>query len=135
MARLRATRPRLDRNLGLVLSFFCAGTPSQDATETLVAELGRSSPGTTRGYRELSTAGAAKDLLGAKTRELIALAVAVSMRCDGCIVTHSEAALQHGATREEIVEALGVAISVNAGAALIFSTRVLDAVAAKSEDD
>lgn len=98
----------------------------------MVADLGRSTPGTVRGYRELSNAGGAKDLLGAKTRELIALAVAVTRQCDGCIVIHTDAALKHGATREEIAEALGVAIAVNAGAALVFSTRVLDAYAARS---
>ena len=96
----------------------------------LVAELGRSTLGTVRGYRELSNAGAAKDLLGAKTRELIALAVAVTRQCDGCITIHMEAALKHGATRDEIAEALGVAIAVNAGATLVFSTRALDAYAA-----
>lgn len=66
-------------------------------------------------------------MLGAKTRELIALAVAVTARCDGCITVHTEAAIRQGATREEIAEALGVAITVNAGAALVYSTRVMDA--------
>jgi alkylhydroperoxidase/carboxymuconolactone decarboxylase family protein YurZ len=45
---------------------------------------------------------------------------------------HTSAALQQGATREEIAEALGVAIAVNAGAALVYSARVMDAVAAKT---
>jgi len=47
-------------------------------------------------------------------------------------VFHTDAALKAGATREEIAEALGVAVSMNAGAALIYSGRVLDAVEAKS---
>jgi alkylhydroperoxidase/carboxymuconolactone decarboxylase family protein YurZ len=47
-------------------------------------------------------------------------------------VVHTEAALKAGATKEEIAEALGVAVSMNAGAALIYSTRVLDAVNAKT---
>ena len=81
-----------------------------------VTELARTSPGTARGYRELSDAANQKDLLGAKTRELIALAVAVTRQCDGCITIHTDAAIKHGATREEIVEALGVAIAVNASA-------------------
>jgi len=98
-----------------------------------ITEIGRSSPGTVRGYRELSDAGGRKDLLGAKTRELIALAVAVTRQCDGCITVHMAAALQHGATRDEIAEALGVAIAVNAGAALIYSARALDAHAALAE--
>jgi alkylhydroperoxidase/carboxymuconolactone decarboxylase family protein YurZ len=40
---------------------------------------------------------------------------------------HTEAAIRQGATREEIAEALGVAVTVNAGAALVYSTRVMDA--------
>jgi AhpD family alkylhydroperoxidase len=63
---------------------------------------------------------------------LISLAVAVTTRCDGCIVIHSHAALTAGATKEEIAEAPGVAVAMNAGAALVYSTRVLDAAAAKS---
>lgn len=96
-----------------------------------IAELGTLSPGIVRGYRELSDAGNRKNTLGPKTRELIALAVAVTRQCDGCITVHSSAALKHGATRDEIVETLGVAIAVNAGASLIYSTRVMDALAAK----
>ena len=93
-----------------------------------VKEIGQLSPDTVKGYMELGSAGQKKDLLGAKTRELIALAVAVTLRCDGCIAVHTDAALRHGATKEEIAEALGVAIAVNAGAALVYSTRVMDAV-------
>lgn len=98
-----------------------------------IAALGQVSPDIVRGYRTLAEAGRKTGKLDAKTRELISLAVAVTTRCDGCITFHTEAALKHGATREEIVEALGVAIDLNAGAALIFSARVLDAVEAKSE--
>ena len=97
-----------------------------------VGELGRLSPGITQGYQALSVAGQKTDRLGAKMRELIALAVAVTLRCDGCIAVHTDAASKQGATREEIAEALGVAIAVNAGAALVYSTRVMDAYAAQS---
>lgn len=92
-----------------------------------VKEIGQLTPDTVKGYMELSAAGQKTDLLGAKMRELIALAVAVSLRCDGCITIHTEAAIKHGATEKEIAEALSVAISVNAGAALVYSSRVLDA--------
>jgi AhpD family alkylhydroperoxidase len=95
-----------------------------------IADLGRLSPGTMRGYRELSQAGSQTARLDAKTRELIAIAVGVTRQCDGCITTHVHAAKRHGASAEEIAEALGVAIAVNAGAALVFSTRAMDAVAA-----
>jgi AhpD family alkylhydroperoxidase len=92
-----------------------------------VKEVGQLSPDTIRGYVELSSAGQKKDLLGAKIRELIALAVAVTAPSDGCITVHTEAAIKHGATKEEIAEALGVAVAVNAGAALVYSARVMDA--------
>ena len=97
-----------------------------------IAQIGKSSPDTVRGYRELSDAGAKTGKFDAKTRELIALAVAVTRQCDGCITVHTDAAVKHGATREEIAEALGVAIAVNAGAALVYSARVMDAYSAKA---
>jgi AhpD family alkylhydroperoxidase len=97
-----------------------------------VKELGRLSPDTVKSYVALSNAGQRTDILGAKTRELIALAVAVTARCDGCIATHVDAAIKHGASREEIAEALSVAIAINAGAALVYAARTLDAHAALS---
>ena len=97
---------------------------------TRIGELGKLSPDTVRGYSTLSAAGSKTSHLDAKTRELIALAVAVTTRCDGCITVHVDAALKNGATREEISEALGVAVALNAGAALLYSARVMDAVAA-----
>jgi AhpD family alkylhydroperoxidase len=61
-----------------------------------VKELGQLSPDTIRGYIELGSVGQKKNLLGAKTRELIALAVAVTLRSDGCITVHTEAAIKNG---------------------------------------
>ncbi|UVA82035.1 carboxymuconolactone decarboxylase family protein [Pandoraea commovens] len=65
--------------------------------------------------------------LDAKTRELIALAVAVTTRCEGCISSHAAAAQKLGASREEVAEALGTAIALNAGAAFVYSTKALEA--------
>jgi AhpD family alkylhydroperoxidase len=93
-----------------------------------IGDFGRLMPSTVRGYRELSDAGSKTAHLDAKTRELIAIAVGVTRQCDGCITTHVHAAKKHGASPEEIAEALGVAIAVNAGAALVFSARAIDAV-------
>jgi AhpD family alkylhydroperoxidase len=92
-----------------------------------LGEIAKLSPDTIKGYQALSAAGQKSDLLGPKIRELISLAVAVTVRCDGCITVHAEAAARHGASRDEIAEALGVATAVNAGAALVYSARVLDA--------
>lgn len=93
-----------------------------------IGEIGTLSPDTLKGYQTLSGAGQKTGHLDAKTRELIGLAVAVTTRCDGCITVHTTQALKEGATREEIAEALGVAVALNAGAALVYSARVMDAV-------
>jgi AhpD family alkylhydroperoxidase len=99
-----------------------------------IPQFARLSPDSLKGYQTLSGANAANTLLGEKTRQLISLAVAVTTRCDGCIVFHTDAALKAGASKEEIAEALGVAMAMNAGAAFIYSLRVMDAVAAKSAE-
>jgi AhpD family alkylhydroperoxidase len=76
-------------------------------------EGGQLSSDIVKGYVELSSAGQEKDLLGAKIRELIALAVAATRRGD--VNVHADAALRHGATREEVAEALRVVATLNAG--------------------
>lgn len=96
-----------------------------------VGELGKLSPDTVAGYQALSGAGKKTNHLDAKTRELIALAVAVTTRCDGCISVHAAEAARLGVSREEIAEALGVAVAMNAGAAMAYSARVMDAMAAQ----
>jgi AhpD family alkylhydroperoxidase len=98
-----------------------------------IGEIGKLSPGTIQGYQALSNAGAKTNHLDAKLRELIALAVSVTTRCDGCITVHTAEALKNGATKEEIAETLGVAIALNAGAALVYSARVMDAAEAYSK--
>jgi AhpD family alkylhydroperoxidase len=98
-----------------------------------IGDIAKLSPDTVKGYQTLSGAGEKTGHLDAKTRELISLAVAVTTRCDGCITVHVGEALKHGATREEIAEALGVAIAMNAGAALVYSARAMDAVEAHSK--
>ena len=56
----------------------------------------------------MGAAGAKTNHLDAKTRELIAVAVSISLRCDGCITVHTDNAC---AAPDEIAEALGVAVS------------------------
>ena len=93
-----------------------------------VGELGKFSPDTVSGYQTLSSAGKRTNHLDSKTRELISLAVAVTTRCDGCIAVHAHAATKAGTSKEEIAEALGVAVAMNAGASIVYSARVLDAL-------
>jgi AhpD family alkylhydroperoxidase len=98
-----------------------------------VGGVAKLSPETVKGYAQLSQANAKTGTLDSKTRELISLAVAVTLRCDGCIVVHTDAALKAGASKAEMAEALGVAIALNAGAALVYTTRAFDAFDALDE--
>ncbi|EPR43499.1 alkylhydroperoxidase like protein, AhpD family [Desulfovibrio sp. X2] len=102
----------------------------KDYRQQLLARLGEMnslSPDTMKGLNLMGGAGEKTSHLSAKTRELIALAVAVTTRCDGCIAFHTMEARKHGASVEEVAEALGVAVSLNAGAAIVYTARALDA--------
>jgi AhpD family alkylhydroperoxidase len=103
-------------------------TTYRNALMGRIGDLGKLSPDSVGGYMMASGAGAKTGHLDEKTRQLISLAVAVTTRCDGCISVHSQKAVENGATKEQIAEALGVAIAMNAGAALVYSARALDAV-------
>ncbi len=90
--------------------------------------LGKAAPGALDGFRSLDAAAFKTQHLDAKTTELIALAVAVSQGCDGCIGVHALRAAKVGATQEEVAEALGVAVAISAGSALVFAGRAMEAV-------
>ncbi|MDO4642576.1 MAG: carboxymuconolactone decarboxylase family protein [Cardiobacteriaceae bacterium] len=90
-------------------------------------EFSKLSPDTMQGYQGLAKANAESGVLDAKTRELIAMAVAITTRCDGCIAVHADAAKKAGASEQELAEALAVAVAMNAGAAMVYSARALDA--------
>ena len=64
-----------------------------------------------------------------KVRELIALAIAVSKQCDGCIAAHARGAAQRGATAQQVAEAIGVAILMNGGPATVWGPRAYAAFA------
>jgi AhpD family alkylhydroperoxidase len=65
--------------------------------------------------------------LDGRTKELIALAIAVSKQCDGCIASHARGAAQKGATTQEVAEAIGVAVLMNGGPATVYGPRALAA--------
>ena len=84
-------------------------------------------PGVYDGFGSMHAAAFADGAVDQKTKELLALAIAIAVRCDGCIAFHAAEAKKLGVTSEEVAEALGVAINMNAGAAMVYSTHVLDA--------
>lgn len=99
----------------------------RNSLQTIVGNFANLNPEVMRGLATISGSAQKTGHLAPKMHELIALAVAVTTRCDGCIASHTKMAAEHGATREEIAEALGVAIALNAGAALTYSARALEA--------
>ena len=90
--------------------------------------LAQNAPETMASFSELHDAAVEPGLLDFKTKELIALAIAVTLRCDGCIAFHTHDALQAGATREEVMEALGVAVLMGGGPSVMYATHVVEAV-------
>jgi AhpD family alkylhydroperoxidase len=90
-------------------------------------ELGRAIPETWAGFAAMHQAAVADGALPARVKELIALSIAVSKECDGCIAYHAKAAARRGATAEEVAEALGVALLMNGGPASVYAPRAWDA--------
>ncbi len=98
-----------------------------------MTELAKGNPKLMKALRTFDDAATNHGALDAKTRELIALAVAATTRCDTCIAVHAKAAIDAGATREELLDALGVAVGLNAGAAFAYSAHILSAFDALSK--
>lgn len=71
----------------------------------------------------MSRAAMADGALTNRTKELIALAIAVTRECDGCISSHARGAARAGASAEEVAEALGVAIMMNGGPGTVWAPR------------
>ena len=75
----------------------------------------------------IAQAALAPGALDAKTKELIALAIGVSSHCDDCIAFHAKAAVDQGATRDEVLETLGMAIYMRAGPSAMYASHALGA--------
>ena len=84
-------------------------------------------PAVFEGYGALSGAVFVDGAIDAKTKELIALAIAVTKQCDGCVASHARGAARRGATAEEVAEALGVAILMNGGPGTVHAPRAFEA--------
>ena len=86
-----------------------------------------------KGFSAIAQAALKDGALDVKTKELIALAISVAVRCDDCIAFHAKAAVERGATREEILETLGMAIYMGAGPSVMYASHALGAAAQFSE--
>lgn len=77
---------------------------------------------TMQGFSAMAQAATKDGVLDKKTKELIALAIGVSTRCDGCIGFHAKALVDLGATKEEVEETLGMAIYMGGGPSLMYAS-------------
>lgn len=98
----------------------------QDA-RSYYAQLGKEIPEPLEKFYALSKTAVADGVLDRKTKELIALAIGVTRRYDGCIGAHAWALHDAGATRAEVAEALAVVIAMNGGPGLVYSADALRA--------
>lgn len=79
------------------------------------------------GYAAMQRAAMADGALPGKVKELIALAIAVTRECDGCIAAHARGAARQNATEAEVAEAMGVAVVMNGGPGTVWGPRALAA--------
>lgn len=93
-----------------------------------MGNLGMAIPETMQGFGALHKAAVAENVLSTKTKELIALSIGIAVRCDGCIAYHVNGALEAGASREEIVETIGVAVMMGGGPAVVYGCEALEAL-------
>ena len=84
-------------------------------------------PGVYEGFGRMHAAAFADGEVDRKTKELIALAIAVAVRCDGCIAAHAKAAARAKATEKEVAETIGIAISMSGGPGTVYRPRAMAA--------
>mgnify|MGYP001251082131 CR=1 FL=1 len=93
-----------------------------------VGTLSKENPGIAEGFAKLHKTGASDGAVSAKNKELIALGIAISIRCEGCIACHVQDALKQGATQEEIVETIGVAVLMGGGPSIVYGNKAYQAM-------
>ena len=86
------------------------------------------SPDVMQSFMQLHQSNAKDGALSVKVKELMALSIGICVRCDGCIAFHVHDAIEAGATREEIVETIGVAILMGGGPSVVYGTKALQAL-------
>jgi AhpD family alkylhydroperoxidase len=94
----------------------------------LMSELGSKIPETMEGFNSLHSASVSDGELSAKTKELIALGIAIAVRCDGCIAFHVHDALKAGATSQEVLETIGVTVLMGGGPAVVYGCEAMEAL-------
>jgi AhpD family alkylhydroperoxidase len=96
--------------------------------EERLVQFGREMPGPMTGFARLHKKAVEEGALSAKIKELMALAVSIAVHCEGCIVYHVHDAVAAGATRQELLETLGVGLLMSGGPGSIYVALAMDAI-------
>lgn len=99
---------------------------TKDISSSL-AQLRVQAPDLMKGFGDLAAAATKDGVLDKKTKELIALALGVAARCDGCIGFHTQALVKLNATKQEVIECLGMAVYMGGGPSLMYAADALSA--------
>ncbi len=83
--------------------------------------------GPPQAFHALMDAATAEGALSTKYKELIAFAIGIAVRCDGCLAHHARAVLDAGATRQEVMEMIGVALMMGGGPSAVYGVEALRA--------
>ncbi|WP_256079744.1 carboxymuconolactone decarboxylase family protein [Massilia sp. YIM B04103] len=102
------------------------GELTQEISANL-APLRQGIPNVMKAFNELGKAAIADGALDAKTKELIALAIGVAARCDGCLGFHAKALVRLGASEAEVQETLGVAMYMGGGPSVMYAANAMAA--------
>jgi AhpD family alkylhydroperoxidase len=92
-------------------------------------------PDVMKAFSGIAQSALATKALDGKTKELIALGIAIAVRCDDCIAFHVKAAIEQGASREEVAETLGMAIYMGAGPSVMYASHAMQAFAQFADKD
>lgn len=92
-----------------------------------IGEYLKASPDVAKAFSTLAGAATASGALDPKIKELLALGISIAARCDGCIGFHTAAAIRKGATREEILDVINVAIYMGGGPSYMYGAQALEA--------
>ena len=84
-------------------------------------------PDTARGFATLSRGARDKGVLDLKTKELVALGIAVSTRCEPCVGFHVESLIELDASREEVADVLAMCVQMGGGPSLMYAAKALEA--------
>jgi AhpD family alkylhydroperoxidase len=86
-------------------------------------------PGPMQGYLQLHTEATADSVLPKRVKQLIAPAISICVHCDRCIAYHTHDALRAGASRQEVLDAIGVAVMMGGGPAVVYGSQAYEALA------